>query len=241
MKTIIVSPLCTADSAKDLANRLGIQWVEKADNITWGDTFRVINWGCSRLKAENIILNDPRAVRRSLNKLRTFELLSDKVKMPTMTLDKEEAKQWAMDGRKVVVRNRVKGCKSQGITITKDTHDIAILPAKFYTRFIANCTEYRVNVYKGKVLTVYRKEPCGNDFRFKIQLGPLIEATYDETLKDFINNVDEHIKLDTYGLDMLHTPKGKWFLLEVNSAPILFPITYKRLAKAIKQDLFENE
>jgi hypothetical protein len=43
-----------------------------------------------------------------------------------------------------------------------------------------------------------------------------------------------------FGLDVLQSPKGKWFLLEVNSAPILFPITYKRLANKIKQEFIIN-
>lgn len=240
MKTIIVAPPCTSDSAKDLADRLGVELYvkDKEDDVSFGEDVKVINWGCSRLKAVDIIINKPRAVRRSLNKLRTFELLSDKVRMPVMSLNRSDAWQWAFDGRKVVVRNLIKGCKSKGITITNKTADIETLPAKFYTRFIANCTEYRVNVYKGEVLTVYRKEPCNGDFRFKIQLDH--EAEYQEKLKDFISNVHEHIGLDVFGLDMLYTPKGKWFLLEVNSAPILFPITYKRLAKKIKTEIIQN-
>lgn len=242
MRTIIVSPSCTADSALDLANRLNVDYIrsDKDDPYTFNDEANIINWGCSRIKGGNVILNNPRAVRRSLNKLRTFELLSDKVRMPTMTLDTQQASQWASDGRKVVVRSLIKGCKSKGITITRDPTEVTTLPAKFYTRFIANCTEYRINVYKGKVVTVYRKEPSNGDFRFKIQLGDVIEATYTETLKEFIKAVDENIKLDMYGLDMLYTPKGKWFLLEVNSAPILFPITFKRLAKLIKQEYLQN-
>ena len=47
----------------------------------------------------------------------------------------------------------------------------------------------------------------------------------------------EHIGLDMFGLDVLLTPKGKHFLLEVNSAPILFQITERRLAKAIKRSI----
>lgn len=231
---IIVSPNCTADSAIDLANRLGIEHAHNHETVSYGDGFKIINWGCSRLKA-NIILNQPRAVRRSLNKIRTFELLSDKVRMPVVTLDKDEAVGWANQGRKVVCRSLIKGCKSRGITLSNSPNFIANLEGvKFYTRFIANCTEYRINIYKGQVLTVYRKDPCNGDFRFKIQNGD--EADFQEVVQDMIDNVHEHIGLDMFGLDVLKSPKGKWFLLEVNSAPILFPITYKRLANKIKQD-----
>jgi|SRR5687768_7866520 len=238
MKTIIVSPKCTSDSAMDLSERLGIEYVGKEDNISFGEGFQVINWGCSRLDAKDIILNKPRAVRRSLNKIRTFELLSPHVRMPVMTQDKQEAISWAMAGRKVVCRELIKGCKSKGITITNLITDIDEIPAKFYTRFIANCTEYRINVYKGKVYSVYYKLPSNGDFRFKIQLDK--EEEYQAILQDMISAVHEHIGLDMFGLDILKSPKGKWFLLEVNSAPILFPITYKRLAKQIKQDFEIN-
>lgn len=242
MKTVIVAPTCTADSAKDLGERLGVEVSVRGKDdpfqINFGIGIQLINWGCSRLEGD-VVINKPRAVRRSLNKLRTFELLSDKVRMPVMTRDMEEAKSWAAQGRTVVVRSLIKGCKSKGITLTKSPDEIAQLEdAKFYTRFIANCTEYRVNVYKGEVLTVYRKDPCAGDFRFKIQLDK--EAEYQSQLKEFISNVHEHIGLDVFGLDMLHTPKGKWFLLEVNSAPILFPITYKRLARKLKAEVLQN-
>lgn len=231
MTIIIVSPNCTADSAKDLADRLGVEYHH--GNKTFDDEFKIINWGCSRLKG-NIILNKPRAVRRSLNKIRTFELLSEHVRMPVMTENPQEAVEWASSGRKVVCRELVKSCKSKGITITNDPWKVGSIPAKFYTRFIANCTEYRINVYKGSVITVYYKQPSNGDFRFKIQNGE--ELAYQALVQDMIDNVHEHIGLDMFGLDVLKSPKGKWFLLEVNSAPILFPITYKRLANKIKQE-----
>jgi RimK-like ATP-grasp domain. len=244
MSIIIVSPSCTADSAKDLANWLDIDYlpIDKYinDHEFW-DHYKIINWGCSKIphtQAKNIILNQPRSIRRSLNKIRTFELLSDKVRMPIMSLDKQEAIGWAMTGRRVVCRELAKSCKSRGITITNLITDIESIPAKFYTRFIANCTEYRINVYKGKVYTVYRKDPCGGDFRFKIQLNK--EEEYQTAVQDMITAVHEYIGLDMFGLDVLQSPKGKWFLLEVNSAPILFPITYKRLANKIKQEFIIN-
>lgn len=238
---LVVSPNCTSDSAVGLAELLDVPYYskERYDNSIANATghSKVINWGCSRINEDNILLNKPRAVRRSLNKLRTFELLSEHVRMPVMTLSKEEAKQWAEQGRQVVIRNRIKGSKSQGVFITYDPADVETMPAKFYTRFIENCTEVRVNVYKEKILTVYHKVPSNGDFRFKIQMGA--ETNPPLEIVDMVYKVGEHIGLDMYGLDVLLTPKGKYFLLEVNSAPILFPITMKRLAKSIKKE-YEN-
>ena len=234
---ILVSPACTADSAKQLAELLDIPhcYIDDFEGAT--SEQRVINWGCSKIphtKAEAIIFNKPGAVRRTLNKITAFSLLSPHVRMPVMTEDKDDAYGWAEEGRKVVVRNRVKGCKSQGITITNKPDDILNLEAKFYTRFIENCKEYRINVYKNKVLTVYYKLPCNGDFAFKIRLNE--EDAWQAKVQDMITAVHEHIHLDEFGLDVLVSPKGKHFLLEVNSAPILFPITTRRLAKAIKKD-----
>ena len=241
MSIIIVSPGCTADSAQDLASRLGIDCIVKQgtdEYPVYDKNINIINWGCSRIKGGRVLLNQPRAVRRSLNKIRTFELLSEHIRMPVMTLEKAEAVGWAQQGRKVVCRSLIKGCKSRGITLTNNPEEVQAIEAKFYTRFIANCTEYRINVYKGQVLTVYRKEPSNGDFRFKIQNGE--EVAYQALVQDMIDAVHEHINLDMFGLDVLKSPKGKWFLLEVNSAPILFPITYKRLANKIKQEYMQN-
>lgn len=235
---IVVSPDCTSASAQGLAQLLDVMYVNVNDvPVQIGGQAKVINWGCSRINEDHVLLNKPRSIRRSLNKLRTFELLSEHVRMPVLTLDKEEAIQWACDGRSVVCRDRIKGSKSQGIVISSDPTEVAEAPAKFYTRFIANCTEVRVNVYKGNILTVYYKKPSNGDFRFKIQMGA--EKNPPSEIIEMVSKVGEHIGLDMYGLDVLLTPKGKYFLLEVNSAPILFPITMKRLAKAIKKD-YEN-
>lgn len=237
-KLLVVSPTCTADSAFELANLIGGIHV-KIDEFTghYSDDHKIINWGCSKIPhtpASQIILNKPGAVRRTLNKITAFGLLSDHVRMPVMTQDKDDAYGWACDGRKVVVRNRIKGCKSQGITITNKPEDILNLEAKFYTRFIANCNEFRVNCYKGKVLSVYYKQPCNGDFLFKIRIND--NDVWQAKVQDMIDAVHEHVKLDMFGLDVLVSPKGKHFLLEVNSAPILFQIAANRLAKAIKKD-----
>lgn len=234
---ILVSPNCTADSAVQLAELLDITY-SSIDDFEGSEDAKVINWGCSKIPhttASQILLNKPGAVRRTLNKITAFDLLSEHVRMPMMTQDMEVAHGWAFQGRKVVVRNRIKGCKSQGITITSNPDDILNLEAKFYTRFIANCTEYRINCYKGEVLTVYYKLPSNGDFLFKIRLNQ--EEEWKTKVQDMIDAVHEHVQLDMFGLDVLVSPKGKHFLLEVNSAPILFPITTRRLAKAIKKDL----
>lgn len=233
--TIVVSPNCTRDSAEELAKLLDADYTTVAKyNEAWTH-LKIINWGCSKIPgvaASQIILNKPGAVRRTLNKITAFNLLSPHIRMPMMTEDKQEAISWAMSGRKVVCRELIKGCKSKGITITNLVTDIDEIPAKFYTRFIANCKEYRINVYKGKVLTVYYKLPCNGDFAFKIRLNE--EELWQSKVQDMIDAVHEHVHLDMFGLDVLVSPKGKHFLLEVNSAPILFPITTRRLAKAIR-------
>lgn len=238
--TIVVSPGCTADSALDLANKLEVEHVSiesfTEDHLHW-ENHKIINWGCSKIPhtpASQVILNKPGAVRRTLNKITAFNLLSEHVRMPMMTTEESVAIEWAYLNRKVVCRELVKSCKSKGITITSSPEIIQSIPAKFYTRFIGNCDEYRINVYKGKVLTVYYKLPSNGDFLFKIRLDE--ESTWQAKVQDMIDAVHEHVKLDMFGLDVLVSPKGKHFLLEVNSAPILFPITTRRLAKAIKGD-----
>lgn len=228
----------TKESAEVLANKLGIQYHilnPKEGDITSPFQFS-INWGVSRVQGK-VILNKPRAIRRCMNKLRTFELLKDHVRLPTLTLDRDEAKSWISQGRSVVMRDRIKGARNQGIVITKNITVFDQTPAKFYTRFIDRCSEYRFNCFRGEILSTYKKIKTVNTFRFKIQMG----MEPDEYVQVMAQKVHEHLKIDMYGMDVLLSPGGKWFFLECNSGPVLFNITANRIKKCIQEYLiFHN-
>lgn len=217
------------ESAEKLAQSLGIPWKIVELRGTCNDFSHMINYGCSRITTEGkFIMNKPRNIRRSLNKLRTHELLKGAIPMPLLTLDKEEAASWVANGRSVVCRERVKGTRMQGVVITDNPEVFENTPAKYYTRYIKHTLEVRINCYQGKVLSVYNKVPVPNDFRFKIQ------KEWPSVFEDYAQVVYEKIGLDFYGMDVLKTAKNNFYFLEVNSAPVLFPITIKRLVKCLK-------
>lgn len=220
------------ESAEKLAEHLGIPWKIVEKGSTCNDFDKVINYGVSRIKTDGeFLMNKPRNIRRSLNKLRTFELLKGHVPMPLLTQDKEVALDWCNSGRTVVCRNRIKGTRGQGVFMTDSPILLEETPAKYWTRFISHVLEIRVNCYQGKVLSVYNKLPVPGDWVFKIQ------KEYPNQFDEFAAQVHKHIELDFYGLDVLQTKKGNFYVLEVNSAPVLFPITIKRLSKQLQEVL----
>lgn len=229
----IVSPKCTSTSAKELARVLYVPYIRLIDWDRNSD-LKVINWGCSGLQGD-IIINRPQFIRKSINKLTTFELLHYYIDMPSMTLSKKVALLWIQEG--VVIRNKIDGSQSEGVTITGDVKVLEETEAIFYTQYIHHVKEIRINCYKDKVVSVYDKIDEGNGtFDFKYIKNA--EKEIPDEIQKWLDIIYGRIGLEIYGLDVLITEEGKYYLLEVNSAPILFPITCSRIANLIKKDYF---
>ena len=196
----------------------------------------LINWGCSTLIG-NIIINNSLCIRKGINKLKTFKLLCEHIDMPILTISKDVAHRWIQEGDYVVIRDRIKGSQSKGITIADSAKIVEETKAKFYTKYIHHRKEIRINCYKDKFVSAYDKV---NDNKGSFDYKYIKNANEGIPLiiQKMIRIVYTKIGLDIYGLDVLITEEGEYYLLEVNSAPILFPITCSRLVSLIKKDYF---
>lgn len=234
MKNIIISPKSTSKSAKYIAECLDLDYCNpyKEDKWNFHEYDKVINWGVSSHVGGNIVLNKPSAVDIAVDKLSTFYELSGHVRTVEVTRENYTAKNWAKLGHTVVGRKLTKGTCSKGVEFLE--HGDNFLGYKFFSKYLPHEAEYRINAFKGKVVSIQekiRRDKAGI-FKFKLLYG---EPT--DPIKEMVEKVYERMGLDIFGLDVLADHDGNFNLLEVNSAPSIFGKTAERFVKLIGKEL----
>lgn len=234
-KICVISPKCTSKSAKWLAAALKADYVNPYETGV-GDFSKythVVNYGYSQpFKFGYLATNKYDSVSIAVDKLKTFQSLNGYCNLVVYTIDKSVAASWIEEGHTVVARELKKGKNAKGITFVDKLEELDSIPAKFYTKYIDHKAEYRVNVFRGKLISVLEKIQ-GDDglFKFKLIRNPKYKFS------SFIKAVDKQIGLDLYGMDILLGEDGKYYFLEVNSGPSLFGQTSIQMLAAIKKEI----
>lgn len=217
----------SSESAKSLADFLKCKRV-RPDGKGFVRDRIVINWGASRIARDigyALMLNEPEAVARAVNKLETFKALQGTVPIPEWTEDATEAAKW-LAKHSVVARTVLTGHSGKGIHIIEEGE----LPkAKLYVKYIPKKDEYRLHVFMGEVFFVQRKarNKAVNDekvnWKVRNHRNGFIYAHKDVDVSDeakqaAIMAVDA-LGLDFGAVDMIYNEKqNKYFVLEVNTA-----------------------
>lgn len=234
--SIVISPVVGQESARELAQVLG--WEYENPYVTGERNFtkheKVFKYGFSRpIKAKkNSIFNKTEAVELSRNKIKTLASLKDSGYCIEYTSSRKQAEDWLKEGT-VVARSTAEGSDGEGLTYCENKTDLKKAPAEFWTKYIEHTDEFRVNVWRGVVLSIYEKRRNGGFFKFCLWQG----QEHHPQLVDLVTKVYKVIGLDFCGLDILRDDKGRLHLLEVNSAPILLPYTLKKLVKHIQKEM----
>lgn len=210
-------------SAKALAEGLQVKRVKNIENIRRSDT--VINWGSSSLSCNANVINSPSAIYNAVNKLRAFRVMKEAgVSVPDFTQDKEEAYDWLDDGYKVVIRHKLEGTNGEGIDVMKPGGG-ELPDAPLYVRYIRKDEEYRVHVFRGRVIDYVEKRKrngeeahpyirsYGNGWVFCRSGVELPSVVEEESIKAVAA-----LGLDFGAVDVVYR-KGKAVVLEVNTAP----------------------
>lgn len=234
---IILSPEVGYESATFLAEKLNCPYENpyKTGKRNYLEYDYVLKYGFSRKIKANKIFNTTKAIELSKNKINTLEALKDTGFAVEYTLNKEIAKEWSPYG--VVARNIINGSNGAGLSYCITPEEVEKTPAKFWTKYKHNTHEFRVNVWKNKVISVYEKETKNKVFKFNLFRG----VEKQEQLVKLVQATHEKIGLDWYGLDVVRDYQGNLFILEINSAPILYPYTAHKLSLILKQELNNNE
>lgn len=228
---LVVSPECSKESAKYLAELLNADYKKVGNEIDYTKYSAIINYGSSKVSLPDVkVINTPKAVRLCINKISTFKRVKHTVQW---TKDKEVALSWLQKDGAVVAREKECGNKSSGVVVCEDMSTFSTAKAKFWTRYFWHDHEVRINVFKGKVLSVYEKVIEDGFFVFK-QLK--IEGEHPQVM-EMIDSITNNIGIDLYGMDVLVNSTGKCRLLEVNSGAVLSEGTEDTLVSEIRKEL----
>ena len=199
--------------------------------INWGNGSvplwykRFISLGMSVSKS---FLNHPDKTKIASNKLAAFrKMKKGGVSVPDFTTDRKEATDWLKDSV-IVVRKLLSGHSGAGIEIVEPKGEIPNAP--LYVRYVKKKAEYRIHVFKGKVIDAqHKRRKSGlekeeidtkvrnhdNGWVFcKEDINPPKEVL-DESLKAM-----EALQLDFGAVDVIYNDyESKSYVLEVNCAP----------------------
>ena len=208
----------------------------------------VINWGDSKCVNHICLLNSPVNVALASDKLKTFKALSDaEVRAVPSFFNKDDAVKFLAGkaGRVVYCRTKLQGSQGDGIVVAHTPDEL--VDAKLYTGGLTDVgrKEYRIHVFGDKVLHVQQKRRRNGykenkDFSDEIRnlkggwvFGIKDVDVLQETKNTAVWAVDA-LGLDFGAVDILETPNGKGWVLEVNTACGLEGTTVEKYVEAIK-------
>lgn len=223
-----------SQSVQVLKDNLNIKSI-KLEGSKWkpADNKIVINWGNSNppVPIGNNVLNRPEAVLSATDKLTTLHVLySWGIMCPEFTSDIEVARSWFDNNNKIVVfcRTKLRSSGGEGIVIAKSKDQL--VPAPLYTKNVSKAAEYRVHVFKDKVIDVAQK---------KLRNGVKDQAGRNKYIRNVENGwIFAHenvvcpeevqfeavkavavLRLDFGAVDIAINKDGQPFVFEVNTAP----------------------
>ena len=238
-------------SGKSLAQSLGVKRVRPTYDARRRDI--IINWGNSRpseiLYAEHD-LNKHSAIALACNKLKTFQTLEAAgfSHVPIWATTRYDISNlWGVNpDRKVYCRTSLTGHSGNGIIICDTTYDLVDAP--LYTIQTKHKHEYRVHVFKGKVIDVQQKKKrldyTGHSTGIRNHSNGWIYARCDinppQQLLDECCNAVNILGLDFGAVDVGYRERdNKIFVFEVNTAPGLYGTTLEKYTQAFKNYLGE--
>lgn len=244
IKPIIYPYKLGSQSAKKLAELLGTKCVRTNGTYKQFPNHLVFNWGNSEVPNWLLrpIINPIGPVSRAKNKLTTFQLFKETgISHPLWTTDQEVAKSWIADGQTVMCRRLLNSHSGNGIVVSRSMQDIVTAP--LYVLYKKKKKEFRVHVFKGKVIDVQQK-------RRKIgeEANPIIRSHFNgwifsrenitepEGLRQLAIIAVQSLNLDFGAVDIIwNALEDTCYCLEVNTAPGLEGTTLENYANAMRE------
>lgn len=245
-------------AARDLSEALGIKRIRREGSTFVGNSDKVvINYGCSELPATvslSLVLNKPKDVHASSNKLSFFKRMSQKhgPRIPEFTESLETAMAWVKEGILVVGRTQLSAHSGAGIVFMDNLADFVKAP--LYTKYVKKKKEFRVHLMGGEILDVQQKvlrktDEAGNpidpklvDFRVRSHANGFIFVRDNLRTPDDVM-LQARLAFDASGLDfgavdvIWNEDQGKAYVLEINTAPGLEGQTLENYVRGFRQRL----
>lgn len=225
MKYIVAYVNACSESAKKLAAALGVRSI-KADILgrVPNDT-TVFNYGYGGFIDARNLINSGSGVINCVDKIDTLKLLK-RANVPCLQFctDKRKIpKSWEW----VVVRSTVSGDNGKGIKYVERGNKIPKAP--LYTEWYEHLYEYRIVVFKGKVIGRYWKALHEDGFwHFEEQPKKGLKQASEACIQGALA-----LGIDYVGFDVLYNSDEDFRICEANSGPIITD----EVIKAIKREL----
>lgn len=246
-----------SESGKQLADLLNIKRVRPDGDYVPRIHHSVVNWGSSRIpdwmgtaqRRGVKMLNKPEAVAIASNKLEAFKtLISSGVAVPQFTISEQTANEWVQLGHTVIERHILRGNSGEGIRIVNlddDSVENYITPAPLYTKFVPKMTEFRVHVFRGRVIDICEKKKRSSENRpenfnryiCSTEVGWVFARNNIRDIpavKDIAIRAVAALGLDFGAVDVMYH-EDRPLVLEVNTAPGLMGTTLVNYANAFRR------
>lgn len=236
-------------SAKKIAHELSCPYHHPGSDYEYTPGDMIINWGNGRpmgAPQEAKILNRYRAVLNSVNKRTSFELFTaGGVSVPPYTKDRGVAMRWATQGGLVFCREELESCNGAGIVLARTAEEVSNY-APLFTQYIKNDREFRVHVFKGRVIFFTEKgltSESGPNPDHLIKSGDDWSMCWvddiPQVVKDEAILATDALELDFAAIDIgYRTLDNRAFVFESNTAPGAFGrVTLARYIEAFRSEL----
>lgn len=237
-----------SESAYQLAHSDGFKRMTKGGGVKKGHT--IVNWGVGddtkfpEFEFAINLLNSPDAVCRAVNKRKAFEIWAGQhVSTVPWTANKGVAQEWLTAGRTVVVRKILTGHEGDGIVIVEPGGNLPDAP--LYSQYVFKVREFRVHATREVAFASHMKikdpkdtsppktwkvRSYQNGFIFQRNNVPSSVAR-DKLAVQAVSTLG----LDFGAVDIIEDKAGKFYVLEVNTAPGIEGQTTPAYAGAIKE------
>lgn len=178
-----------------------------------------------------------------VDKLTQYAFFKEKnLSHPEWTTSKDEALQWQNEGHFVVARERIKSQAGGGVYVIEPGQ---LMPdAKVYTKYLKKKREFRVNIFKDKVVNIREKvkqKKEGSTYIRNTANGYTtthckpMSLSLTERLKALALEARKVSKSDFIGVDIGYNEfYDNAFVLEVNSGPSIEGSSVLDFVKAIQ-------
>lgn len=162
---------------------------------------------------------------KGVNKLKQYEFFRDNdIPHAPFSTKIEDAQKWLKQGHAVVCREFIKGQGGHGLHVAGSLDEL--VESKVYTKYLKKKREFRVNLFKHKVVNIREKigkagkwNICTqeNGFTTTFAKTPISNETYLRSIAEQASYVSPS---DFIGVDVGYNQfYDEYFVLEVNSGP----------------------
>jgi glutathione synthase/RimK-type ligase-like ATP-grasp enzyme len=212
---LVLYPNCCSDSAEELASFIGADRLNpfEAGRRDLSNYEHVFNYGCNRnIVTHGTIINTPKAVATCIDKVATLQVMkmSGVPHIAFCTAKREIPNTW----KTIVVRPDACGHGGTSLAYANDVREAG--EAQLYTEYYKHKFEFRIVVFKGRVIARLLKEEKNGRWN----LNSMDKYGFDSIDKAAIK-ASKALGIDYAGFDVLSNGETKFKFIEANSGPII--------------------